>query len=138
MPEYATIQDVRTIIAEALVPVTERLNKIDGRIDDADGRFDKIDNRFDKMELRQDRMQVSIDDIQNNYRAILVQNEETNTKLDAILEYVADVPDQNARIGRLEENAEHEKLKSELDRSHIDALRSDIEAHRRRPHPTNS
>jgi hypothetical protein len=75
-----------------------------------------------------------LDKLDNNVRAVLVQNEQKNSKLDAILELVQDAPAVKTRVRKLEENAIQEKAKADLDRLHLRELRRDLDDHKRQPH----
>lgn len=138
MTEPATKQDIK----DALVPVydrfdqiDERLDKMDKRFDKMDKRFDKMDDRFDKMDERFDKMENRFDGVETDHRRMLVQHEQMQSKLDAILEYVSDVPAIKPRLAQLEDTVAEEKSKTKLNRYHLNELRRDVDAHGRQPHP---
>jgi chromosome segregation ATPase len=128
MIEYATKQDVQAVTKDV------QAVKQDVQALTNDVQAVAKDVQVAIKELRKE-LKDELAPIKAQYRDILVLNEQTHSRLDAILEYVSDAPDVKTRLTRLEETVDQEKPKTELNRYHLDILRHDLDAHQRRPHP---
>lgn len=99
MSDYATKEDVKEIVGEAVAElggiisdlvthvdgrfekVDKRFDKMDKRFDAADKRFDKMDKRFDKMDKRFDAADKRTDGLANKVDSLEQEQAKTNQLL---------------------------------------------------------
>ena len=133
MAEYVTKHDLKT----ALAPVETRLSGVESRLDGVENRLDRVENRLDRVEDRltgvENRLSP-LEEMRDDIKAVLVQNEQMNTKIEAVLEYVVDMPKVKTRVTRLEETVGQEQAKTELNRLHIKETYHDLQDHKRSSH----
>lgn len=101
-------------------------------LDKVDARFDKVEGRLDNVEKRL----LPLEEMKADIKAVLVQNEQTHKRLDAILEYLPGLTPLGPKVAQLEETSAEHDAAVKLNRYHLNELRRDFDSHQHQPRTT--